>query len=91
MRTAIGLILFFGGMALALYGLGSAILELVGLYSSTLSAPLDNPPGGGEQAVSQRMLHSAILGACGIPPMIVGSVMLGVGLWGRLRRRFGQR
>ena len=90
MRTAIGLILFFGGLALTLYGLGTAILELVGLYSNAVNAPLDNPTGG-EQGVSQRMIRAAILGACGVPPMILGSVLLGIGLWGRVTRKFRGR
>jgi len=89
-KTAIAIILFVGGMAVALYGLGSALLELVGLYSGALNAPLDTPAGG-EQAVSHRMLRFAIIGACGVPPLIVGSAMLSIGMWGRIVRRMTKR
>jgi hypothetical protein len=89
-KTAIALILFLGGMAVVLYGLGSALVELIGLYSSALSAPLDGPAGG-EQAVSQRMFRFAIIGACGVPPMLVGSVMLSIGFWGRIVRKISKR
>ena len=86
MRTAIAFILFLGGMAVVLYGLGSALLELIGLYSSALNTPLDNPAGG-EQGVSNRMFRYVIIGACGVPPMLVGSVMLSIGFWSRVMRR----
>ena len=78
-RTIIALILFLGGLAVVLYGLGSALIELFGLYSSALDAPL-NDPKGGEKGVSDRMIRGVIIGAIGVAPMMAGSAMLGMGI-----------
>jgi hypothetical protein len=89
-RTVIALVLFVGGLAVVLYGLGSALMELVGLYTGAINAPLDNPPGG-EKGVSDRMIRGVIIGAIGVGPMLVGSAMLGMGVVARLVRKFSKR
>ncbi len=82
-RTIIALVLFVGGLAVVLYGIGFALKEFVGMYSSAIDAPLDTPEGG-EKGVSDRMIHFVIIGACGIPPLMVGSAMMGMGFIARV-------
>ncbi|HMN39381.1 MAG TPA: hypothetical protein PKE29_00950 [Phycisphaerales bacterium] len=87
LRTLIGLVLLLAGTAVVLYGLGAAIMELVHLYGSALSDPMADTPGvGAERGVSDRMIRDVIIGAIGVPPMVIGSVMLGMGLFGLMRR-----
>lgn len=86
-RTLIGLALLLVGMAVVLVGLGAAVMELVRLYGSALRDPLADTPGpGAERGVGDRMIRDVIIGATGVPPMVVGSVMLGMGFFGLLRR-----
>ena len=75
MRLIIGLILMIGGAGVALYGIGSALTELVGLYESALNEPLDAPEGQ-EEAASRSMIRSAIIGGVGIPPFLIGSTLV---------------
>jgi hypothetical protein len=89
-RSIIALVLFVGGLAVVLYGLGSALMELFGLYSGAINAPLDNPPGG-EKGVSDRMIRGVIIGAIGVGPMIVGSAMLGMGMVSRVIKIINRR
>jgi len=88
MRLLIGLILMLLGGAVALYGIGNALIELVGLYETALDAPLDAPEGQ-ESQVSRAMIRNAIIGVAGIPPLLVGSVLFYVSL--RKRRRARRR
>ena len=89
-RTIVALVLFVGGLAVVLYGLGSALMELVGLYSGAINAPLDNPAGG-EKGVSDRMIRGVVIGAIGVGPMLVGSAMLGMGMVTRLVKMIHKR
>jgi hypothetical protein len=88
MRAVIGFMLMLIGAAIALYGVGSALLELTGLYESALTDPL-GAPADQEALASRSMIRSVIIGALGIPPMIVGSYMF-LGLL-RARRRARRR
>jgi hypothetical protein len=85
-RTVIGLILTLVGLAVVLYGLGSALKELVGLYAGALNDPLADPAGGGERGVSARMTRDAWIGAAGVLPLLVGSFLLNLGLIGAIRK-----
>lgn len=92
MRTVIAFILFLVGMGVVLYGLGSALLELIGLYQGALSDPLGAHDPSATQAVEpakavgDRMWHFAMIGMAGVPLLLVGSVMLSMGFWRRVRR-----
>ncbi len=86
MRTVLGTLLLLIGAAVMLYGLGTALLELMGLYQGALSDPLGQPEGA-ETDISRRMIRAAITGALGIPPFLVGAVLLKITLIQRLRRR----
>ena len=82
-RTIIAMVLFVGGLAVVLYGIGFALKEFVGMYSSAIEAPLETPEGG-EKGVSERMIRYVIIGACGIPALMVGSAMMGMGFIARV-------
>ena len=82
-RTVIAIVLFVGGLAVVLYGIGFALSEFVGMYSSAIESPLDSPVGG-EKGVSERMIRYVIIGAIGIPPLMVGSAMMGMGFVARV-------
>jgi len=69
MRMLIGFLLVLFGGAIALYGIGGALLEL---YEGALVAPLASPPGE-EARVSRAMIRNAIIGVVGIPPLLIGS------------------
>lgn len=90
MRTLIALILLLVGLGIVLYGLGSALMQLVGLYQGALNDALAEPKVS-EQAASAQMLRSALIGAIGIPPLMAGSAMLSIGMWKRVLRRFAER
>lgn len=87
MRTAIGLILVLIGMAIALYGIGGAMMQVIGLYQGAIADPLGQPEGA-EKAVSVQMMRHVIIGLFGVPPLISGSVLLKIGMYQRMRRRF---
>jgi hypothetical protein len=85
-RTIIALVLFMIGMGIVLYGLGAAVMELVGLYSSALNDPLADSPRGEARGVSDRMVRDVIIGGIGVVPLLVGSVMLKMGFFGFVRK-----
>jgi hypothetical protein len=76
------------GSAVALYGIGTALTELTGLYQSALTDPLGGPEDQEEQ-VSHHMIQDVIIGGLGVPPMLVGSYMF-LGLL-RAKRRARRR
>lgn len=86
-RTLIGLVLVVAGLGITLYGLGSALMELVGLYAGALNDPLADPANGGERGISRRMGEHAIAGAFGVPLLIIGYFLLHMGLMGVLRKK----
>lgn len=88
MRTAIGLILLLLGMAIALYGIGGALVQVIGLYQGALSDPLGQPDGA-EKAASSQMMHFVVIGLFGIPPLLIGTVLLKIGMYQALKRRGG--
>lgn len=45
----------------------------------------------GEKAISERMLQSVMVGAIGLPPLIIGSVLLKWALFSRWRRKLRER
>jgi len=85
-KLAAGVILSLIGGGVILYGASLAIVPLVGMYQGALEHPLDDPKGG-EQGVSDQMLHGVKIGAIGVLPMIAGSVLLKAGAFQLLRRK----
>ena len=96
MKIALGLVLTLLGLGIVLYGMGSALRGLSAIYSNALESPLDEPSVGnensrggatGEKAISQKMLESVLVGSIGLPPLLIGSVLLKWGIFSRWRRR----
>lgn len=86
MRLTLGILLTLVGGAVVLVGLFGALSELIGLYASAMNDPLaaDAPEG---KAVGAAMFRWAIVGAVGVPFLLVGSVLLKLSLFQRLRGR----
>lgn len=105
MKFALGLTLTLLGLGIVLYGFGSALKGLTTIYSNALESPLDEPTLGagtregetaqggavGEKAISERMINSVMVGAIGVPPLIVGSVLLKWAMFSRWRRKVRER
>ncbi len=66
------LLMLLVGMALLICGIYGGLSALAGLYQGAMAAPLDQPAGT-EEAVSERMLRSVLIGAGGIPPLLLGT------------------
>jgi len=75
MRTPTALLILLIGLAVTLTGVGLALRELIGLYAAMLDSPLDQPEGF-EAHVSRAMLTGVLIGACGLPILLTGSVLL---------------
>ena len=84
MKLLIGIILTVGGGALVLYALYHALTPLIGLYQGALNDPLAD---ANEQQTSRDMLTAVGVGAIGIVPFIVGSLMIKHVLIRRLLKR----
>lgn len=90
MRAALGMLLVLAGGAVMLYGIGSALVELVGLYQGAMTDPLGDSREGGE--VSVEMARSVLIGSAGVLPFIIGTVLLKISFvhWIRRKARGGQ-
>jgi len=85
-RLTIGLMLLFVGGAVMLYGIGTALHEFVGLYQGAV----DNAMGmkaNAEQDASKAMIRAVIIGGCGVPLFVAGSVMLKITVMQRIMGR----
>lgn len=85
MKTALGLILTLAGAALIVAGIARGVLPLIDVYRNNLTDPLGQPEGA-EEKVGPAMRRGVILGACGVPPFIIGSVLLKVTMVQRIAR-----
>ena len=86
MRTLLGIILLVAGAALMLYGIGTALGQFVGLYQGAVDDAM-GMKANAEQDASRAMIRAVIIGACGVPLFIVGSVLLKVTVAQRLMGR----
>lgn len=84
MRAMLGMLLVLAGGAVMLYGIGSALLELVGLYQGAMTDPLGDSREG--KAVSAEMIRHVLTGAIGVLPFIIGTVLLKVSVFHWIRR-----
>jgi hypothetical protein len=75
MRLGLGLILMFVGGAVVLVGIVYALLSLGGLYDGFLEDALGQPDDAVD-TTQQGMYKGVIIGAVGIVPFIIGSVMV---------------
>jgi len=86
MRKTLGIILIVAGFGLILCGLLGALRELQGLYQGATENAIGMAETA-EQDASKRMVRAAVIGACGVPLFIAGSVMLRVTVVQRLKRK----
>jgi hypothetical protein len=75
MRLLIALVLWVIGVGVMLYGIGNALLEISSLYQGAINNPL-NQPDNAEKMFSERMIRMLIIGAAGIPFLIIGTIMV---------------
>jgi hypothetical protein len=88
MKATVGLILVLVGGGVIVFGIGTAMMALFGLYGNAI----DNAMGMGataEQDASRAMIRGVIVGACGVPFLIAGSVLLKVTMFQRMARGRG--
>ena len=88
MRTTLGIILMAAGCGLILYGLLGALRELQGLYQGATENAIGMAETA-EQDASKGMIRAVIVGGCGVPLFIAGSVMLKVTVMQRVMGRKG--
>lgn len=81
--TILGLLLTLLGGAIILAGGGYAMYHLVSIYYNNVNDPLGQADGA-EANVSHQMLIGVGVGAIGILPFLIGSVILKVSLFRRL-------
>jgi len=90
MRMLLGLILILVGLVIGGYGVYTALSPMLGLYSSTLDDPLNE--GGARETskteVRDQMLEGVVIGAVGVVPIAVGTVLWKVGMVKSLKARF---
>jgi hypothetical protein len=75
MQRPLGYILMLLGGAILITGIGLSFGSLAGLYNQTVANPLE----GGEMdsdKVASQMLKGVAVGAFGIPPFLVGFVLV---------------
>jgi hypothetical protein len=83
MRAALGIILVLAGGGLLVYALLAGLHELRGLYEGAANDALGMSPTA-EKDASRAMISAAIVGVCGMPLLLAGSVMLKVSVWQRV-------
>lgn len=84
MRLTIGIVLTLVGGVVVVVGLLGALNELVGMYSAALNDALADGPEA--KAVGANMMWWAIVGAAGAPFLLVGSVLLKISLFQKVRK-----
>lgn len=85
MKTTIALILLFGGMAVMVGGFIWAVWEFAQLYNANLNNGMADGPD--PKQTSSHMLTAAGIGLAGFIPMTAGSIMLGKGILGLIKKR----
>ena len=77
MKMPLAVLFTFIGLAVAVYGIGGAVLEVAQMYQANLNDAMSGVEGG-EEAASGRILRSAMIGAAGVPFLIIGAVLFKV-------------
>jgi uncharacterized iron-regulated membrane protein len=85
-KATLGLILILAGGVTIVYGIGLALYALMGLYQGAVENPMGQPATA-EKDTSEAMIRAAIIGACGVPFFIAGSVLLKVSFFQRALRK----
>ena len=99
MKRTLGWVFLLLGIGVVCVGLYLALAPVVATYQSAMDDPMKDTPIGASagngteeegKVLSRQMFKGVIIGALGIPLTITGSVLLGVSLIQRLRRRHEQ-
>ncbi len=75
MRLLFALLLWLVGVGIMVYGIGGAFIELSSVYQGAISNPLDQRENA-EKVFSENMIRSLIIGAGGIPFLLIGTVLV---------------
>jgi hypothetical protein len=86
MKGTVGLILVLVGGAAMLYAIGAGLWPVIALYRDTLADPLSEASPGDGKAISAEMWRAVIVGVVGFVPFLIGTVLLKVALFQRMRR-----
>lgn len=90
MRLGLGLFLMLVGGGIMLFGIFLALRAFVGLYQGVLNDPMGdgNAPGGPEpgEVAQHGMYQGVIIGAIGVVPFLIGTVMVKVAVIQKLAR-----
>lgn len=86
MRAIIAWVLVLSGGAMVLYGLAEALRPLISVYASNLSDPLGQHEAS-EDSASAAMFRGVILGALGVIPLLLGTIMLKIMFFKKAARR----
>ncbi|MDX2131190.1 MAG: hypothetical protein SFY69_03950 [Planctomycetota bacterium] len=76
------------GGAVMLFGIVRGVLPLIRTYQQALERPLDESASGPD--LKSDMLTGVVVGACGVPVFLVGTVMMKAAFVRRLRRLGGR-
>ncbi|MEN0020179.1 MAG: hypothetical protein AAF747_04755 [Planctomycetota bacterium] len=80
MKLTLGILLSIIGGAVIVVGFGGALLEVVDLYGSALSDPMNDAGGQSPldepKAVRNAMLRWIIIGGAGVPFSVLGALLL---------------
>lgn len=85
MKTTIALILLIGGTLIMVGGFAWAVWELAAFYRANLDDGLNNTADA--KQTSTAMLTAAGVGLVGFIPATIGSIMIGKGLLGLIKKR----
>lgn len=85
MRSLVGIILVLLGGAIVIYGVLAGLAPLRGLYEGATNDAMGMPPTA-ETDASKLMIRAALIGACGVPLLLAGSILLKISIWQRLSR-----
>lgn len=87
MKLSLGLILTLVGGAVVLVGMYMALAPVIHMYQANLENAMGQPDGA-EQQVGKDMWKGVIVGAVGIVPFLIGTVLLKAALFRKIRNKF---
>ncbi|MCA9300818.1 MAG: hypothetical protein KDA28_17230 [Phycisphaerales bacterium] len=74
MKTIVALVLICFGLAIGLVGIGLALKPVAEMYQQAIDDPLADSDEG--EDVRDKMLVGVFVGAGGVPPLVIGTVLL---------------
>ncbi len=80
-----GLLLLLLGIAVMVTGIGLALKPLVDTYAANMQDPMGDKTTAIEDGLRPRMIRGVVIGAAGVVPLLIGSVVLKRSLFRRRR------